>query len=741
MDKHGGNAKKTILGGATQMRKLYLSMALALTGALAMASAAFAAGTLPGSEGPYDTKALVSQPAGSSVVTVMWSTTAGNGGTIADGPDVNTTITFTVYKHSKGDGRSFNALGSCEFNPTTGAVTGTNCGTDSNYGYVTFTDSAVTNYEEYSYYVSDEDDADPTELVSKVVVRAFPPVQTRHGNYTEYTNACTACHGLHSSKFKKLLKGPTVTDLCGTCHDGTGSKYDEVRGRVRTSSSWASAPFAAAGPFGDRLKANSGVTTTSAHNITRANDPSLSVDGPSNIAADSAQIWQAPGSTFLTEGTLNPANNNSGFREYAYISNNWGSQLACSSCHEPHDRGKNYRILRPVINDRTNIALRGVVDVDLTRGDASATDRGNWQSRTMYTQFLAGGNSTMIFYENKAEDPAKWAGADGIMSATEKQAVKDWCVIENDPSNPQAADGTYLNTITYDDATSPTGVRCLFTRELGGVTTFCTACHRTFMWSEARISKTSYAYAGESASTSPGTMSGGDKNIMTNGNFVPSGGNLNNSIGQHKHPISLPPLHAFEEGRIVEGVLANNGEVCRGEEMMGFEALTPECQGVGQGRVIDPILPLEGTMESVNDPLQNNTPVAGVNEGRGMYLENILMCMTCHVPHGSGSERVEVAYKNDGLNDTIGAVRDPITGYLWNRATNANTPAFGGSEIAHSNGAATITDSGATSAYVPNNTDFYTQYGFSSVLARFNPFASVCFRCHSTTPDAWTNLP
>lgn len=746
------------------VRRAYLVLGLVALMIMALGASAFAAGVLPGSEGPYDTKALVHQTGNEgpneSSVAVMWSPTPGNGGTFT--PDANGDIVFTVYRHDKTNGRSFVEIGQCTYNVNTKTASGLNCSVDPNYGYVTYLDTPVVNYEEYSYYVSDNDDADPADLLSKVVVRAFPPAQTRHGNYTEYTNACTACHGLHSSKFKKLLKGPTVTDLCGTCHDGTGSKYDEVRGRVRTGPSWASSSFAAAGPFGDRLKANSGVQTTSVHNVVRAADPSQSVDGPNNIEPDSARIWQAPGSTFTTEFNPYTKYDNNGYREYAYISNDWGSFLACSSCHEPHDRGKNYRILRPVINDRTNIALRGVADVNLNVQDGSS-DRGNWQQRTMYTRFLAGGNSVMSYYDPKVEDPA-WAmnsartalkadtGDDDRDGNTTEPKAKAWCDMEvgegtlpNGGSNIDTSDPNngYPNAPQWRaDPNSPTGYRCMLSRELGGVTTFCTACHRTFMWAEARMAKMSYAYTGNPVGPT-GTMSGHDQASVSNGNFVPAGGDLNTgSLGQHKHPISLPPIHAWEEGRIVEGALGTNGEVCRGYDWSGPDSKDATCRGAGQGRLIDPIMPLEGMEEG--DPLHPNNAAddpatPAINEGKTLYAENILMCLTCHVPHGSGSERVEVAYKNGGLNNTTNAVRDPITGYLWNRAENNSAPSFGTGEVTHQGQTVgPISPRWETRpGYLPNDVAWYTQYGFSSVLARFNPMASVCFRCHSTTPDAW----
>ncbi len=585
-----------------------------------------------------------------------------------------------------------------------------------------------------------------------MVVRAFPPTQTRHGNYTEYTNACTACHGLHSSKTQRLLKGPTITDLCGTCHDGTGSKYDEVRGRVRTGPSWTSSAFAAAGPFGDALKAGSGVVTTSVHNVARACDPANEWSYDDNLTdktgcsdgsnAPADKIWMAPGSGFLLETNSAPTNN-SGNQTYRIVTNNWGSWLSCSSCHEPHDRGKNFRLFRPVINDRTNIVVRGVTMVDKDFNETT-TDRGVWGggrvgspvfARAMYTRWLSGGNSVMTFYFAKVEDPAVASGEDMMTYYPTP--------LPSDPLDPPGngmngsddgieeacweEDGTL-----FSDGTAPSGYRCVTSTELGGATTFCTACHRTFMWSEAWMRRDSYA----DPRGGSGTYSGMDKTTIDLGDFVATdGASLTNSLGQHKHPISMEVEHAYMERRLVDGVLNSQGEACSGEDMMDGD---PRCQGVGQGRLVEPIVPLEG-LESGKLDMANE---------KG-YATNKIVCVTCHVSHGSGSERNEVAYKNYDLNETTDAQRDSITGYLWGRKNIAGDPAeYTTRSFGESNTSLTPTPRFGSGVdqnnngnpnddlFLPNDTPYWTQYGFSSELARFNPFASVCYRCHSTTYDA-----
>ncbi len=760
--KRQGGKSSTHLGGARSVRKTALVVGLALLAALALSASALAAGPLPGDNGPDDTKVLVyynnstpasGAPYGTADAAIMFT---------AEGAG-----TYTVWKShvaSLTDGTPVS--GDFLFQATSlvctvdalGNVSGSGCSKDPLYGYVRVVDQGLVNYEEYNYLVVSTNDSvtDPnTDLPSYVVVRAFPPTQTRHGNYTEYTNACTACHGLHSSKTQRLLKGPTITDLCGTCHDGTGSKYDEVRGKVRIGPSWNNAAYAAAGPFGDAMKANSGVTTTSVHNVARATDPNNEFSFDDNLTdgsgAPADKIWMAPGSGFLLETSSAPTAN-SGDRTYRIVTNNWGSWLACSSCHEPHDRGKNFRLFRPVINDRTNINVRGVTMVDINRTDFS-NDRGVWGggrvdnpvfARAMYTRWLAGGSSVMTFYIAKVEDPA-WA--------TNFSKVADFCAVEtgwydlhpsynpgtNTPQNPDFLTGQ----------STPSGYRCRVSRDLGGATSFCTACHRTFMWMEAWQAKDPYLDPRGSGQCYDG-MGGPNANCpnalgasMTNGDLVAgNGASLTNSLGQHKHPISLPAAHAYEEGRLVDGVLASIGDTCAAGHMGdpavsgdGDAGYGSECDNVGQGRLVEPIVPLEGTESGKWDAVN----------GAG-YPENILMCVTCHVSHGSGSERNEVAYKNNDLNDTTNATRDSITGYLWNRAiTSGDGPTYtqrtdpsGSSFSSPGRGGLARTELGdqRPDLFLPNDSPYWTQYGFSSELARFNPFASVCYRCHSTTPNA-----
>jgi|GEM_PF-7073332 len=135
---------------------------------------------LPGELGPDDTRVLVfqasGQPPGTSSARILFT------------PEFQDfSVTFTVYRHAYGDDTPFErgvflALSSCTL--TQAEYEAGNLGScpgwekDALYGYLSYTDPLLTDYEEYSYLVhsSEEGVDDPDEfLEGYVVVRAFPP--------------------------------------------------------------------------------------------------------------------------------------------------------------------------------------------------------------------------------------------------------------------------------------------------------------------------------------------------------------------------------------------------------------------------------------------------------------------------------------------------------------------------------------------------------------------------------------
>lgn len=206
--------------------------------------------------------------------------------------------------------------------------------------YLVFRDRGdITDDEEYYYLVTDAEGGTPAgvgQVQDHAVVSAFPPGQTRHGDYTEFTGACTACHGLHSTpSHQNLLKGTTATALCYTCHDGTGSKYDVVNGLVSVSDTVYSTTESFGGPFGRFASPSATTESTSAHSVEAG-----------------VLVRRAPGS-----GTppLNEA---------------WNSHFTCISCHDPHNSRRNFRSLRGAINGQT-VKVRAFTAVRWTEPDQS----------------------------------------------------------------------------------------------------------------------------------------------------------------------------------------------------------------------------------------------------------------------------------------------------------------------------------------------------------------------------------
>jgi len=558
--------------------------------------------------GPPDTKALVVKFGGQSAVKILFTPSEG--------------VTYGVYKHSFGDERTFRLIGS----PGTYSG-GTVSSSDPNWGtvtpsaidgqYVTYTDTDVADYAEYYYFVWASTDPDwPTdEVTGRVyppleryrVARAFPPTQTRHGEFSEFTGACTACHGLHSAmSTDKLLKARTVTDLCASCHDGSGSKYDLVMGRVRVGPDWTNAVDNPGGPFGTVLKDFPGAPQpTSAHNVWR---DGKTADG--SPTATAAQLWQAPGSTYLS----------SPGETVGY----WTRPLVCTGCHEPHNRFQNFRLLRGDFGSgeyrlpdnqggvRQNVVVRGVSEINL-----------------------------------------------GVVG------------------------GVYQMASRYLGGSSQTGA---------AITDFCTGCHRFF--------------AGPFNELNPAIVPGYDP-------FSPPGVDdyVYDNPGTHgwkRHMMAMPASNAllWSGARIIDP-----GET----GTTGYQGRVVDWDGTNLRRSY---VPLEGMREEDGDKTNGN-----------QYAENKVVCLTCHNSHssavaaggrGPGGEalQIEVAYRNDKLNFTetmppgdgyeedvskgYKKGRSPVSGYLMNRGS--------------------LTDS----------SQYFLLFGSSSVLSRFEPFASECWRCHST---------
>ncbi|MHB8187258.1 MAG: cytochrome c3 family protein [Dermatophilaceae bacterium] len=67
--------------------------------------------------------------------------------------------------------------------------------------------------------------AAPSASVPKALAASIGP--TPHGPYTKVADECATCHRVHTGKNKNLLKSASPqSNLCLTCHDGTGANTD-----------------------------------------------------------------------------------------------------------------------------------------------------------------------------------------------------------------------------------------------------------------------------------------------------------------------------------------------------------------------------------------------------------------------------------------------------------------------------------------------------------------------------------
>lgn len=176
--------------------------------------------------------------------------------------------------------------------------------------YFNITTNAVSNYP-----------TDSSVYNSAYEVDAFPPNQNAHGYYSSNTALCKNCHNTHTSNGPKLLSFATVNDTCMSCHDGTGSKYDVINGKVSTSDNKATSIDTPSGPFGGKVFGKS-----------------LIANEPESIHSLGAVISTAPGG--------NP--NGTG---------KWAETLGCGSCHDAHG-SPNYRMLATSLPYNSNISVK-----------------------------------------------------------------------------------------------------------------------------------------------------------------------------------------------------------------------------------------------------------------------------------------------------------------------------------------------------------------------------------------------
>ncbi|MHB1421014.1 MAG: cytochrome c3 family protein [Bacillota bacterium] len=243
-----------------------------------------------------------------------------------------------------------------------------------------------------------------------------------HGGYTSTTDACGKCHSTHAAAGANLIQtlgGSGSNDMyktCIYCHDGSGSKYNEVDGAVTvTGYTYASS----AGGFTNMVTAEGAVPTT------------VAVDSKHNVNEITGTTQWVPGYDTAVGSKM---------------------ELTCASCHDPHNKYSVARALR----------VSGLNGVDLTltkptldipsgvQANEAITYQSNWNEfcaacHADFKQTAAGsGDADSGTYSTKKRhrvgmDPAAYTGT----------ASTSWTVAAlSQPSGVmplQSTDGTALN--------------------------------------------------------------------------------------------------------------------------------------------------------------------------------------------------------------------------------------------------------------------------------------------------------
>ncbi|HWJ02102.1 MAG TPA: cytochrome c3 family protein, partial [Verrucomicrobiae bacterium] len=127
-----------------------------------------------------------------------------------------------------------------------------------------------------------------------------------HSNYQQNTNACAACHAIHTAVGEMLLQWKDDQATCDACHDGTlGDKtYDVYDGTI-------GAPTTGMQTWGGAFQetAIGAPGSASMHNV-----------------GEALAIGAAPGGDFANR---------------AVDTSKWSAEFTCTSCHDPHGTGGN----------------------------------------------------------------------------------------------------------------------------------------------------------------------------------------------------------------------------------------------------------------------------------------------------------------------------------------------------------------------------------------------------------------
>lgn len=238
--------------------------------------------------------------------------------------------------------------------------------------------SALSNYRNYFVRVLSYPGAQET------ILRVYPPDKIPHGNYAEDTNMCLNCHQTHTGQAARLLRSTSATALCGTCHDGTGSKYNVKDGAIFNPVGLSGSSIVASRT--DGLNGEWGTLGGAFGEIVASG----SSDPAGNITSNHTMgknLTDAPGGNAASGGAT----------------------LSCVSCHNPHGTS-NYRILNSSIFS---------ADVNVTAIAYTPNSANALEDRVLYGSYSLDGNTGGNLLDT-GTDSAGLAARGGIMSLCAK---------------------------------------------------------------------------------------------------------------------------------------------------------------------------------------------------------------------------------------------------------------------------------------------------------------------------------
>ena len=213
-----------------------------------------------------------------------------------------------------------------------------------------------------NYFVRIYAEEGPGGDTDYATVRVFPPGNNPHGYYKSNPDLCGNCHYTHSALGPRLLSEVNADRMCVTCHDGTQSKYDVLRGKIRGPVSEAVYKDSTTGTvYGDIYRATWFDSIAGPYGSVEGSMVQQSVYVPTSRHDLNIYNYAAPGQNFENIETAD-------------------ARLSCSSCHDPHG-SENYRNLRPNMNV-LNDANPPLINVEAY----AVTDSGYERENTVYVE-------------------------------------------------------------------------------------------------------------------------------------------------------------------------------------------------------------------------------------------------------------------------------------------------------------------------------------------------------------------